>query len=325
MIRGLLAAAILLFASASARAEIVERVVAVVGEEVILLSELDHTIETMRPQLEAQIAASVPDPRERERVLDAQIAAQRPQILEELIRERLILSQAKSLGVRVSDEEIDAQIEAFAKQQKMKVEQLQEEAEGQGYTWSSYRDEWRRRMLRNRVEQRALAGRVAVSETDEMAYYEMHYAKAGPEQARLRIIFLKAPEDAKEKAKTKKKIQDIHARLKKGESFEKLAKEHSEGPNAQGGGDVGFLARGELAPEIEKAAFSQKIGASSGVIETAQGFFLVQTVERTGGDTPLFEKVRDEIREILWREHAEEAFRSWIEELEKKVNVERKL
>jgi peptidyl-prolyl cis-trans isomerase D len=138
-----------------------------------------------------------------------------------------------------------------------------------------------------------------VSDEDLHALYDEHSDRyIVPEQRRARHILISLPPDAGDDAvqKARAKAESILARLDKGESFEKLAREFSDDPgSASKGGDLGYFSRGEMTPEFEKVAFSLKKGEHSGIVKTPFGFHIIEVTDIKPQVTKPFAAVRDEL------------------------------
>ena len=114
----------------------------------------------------------------------------------------------------------------------------------------------------------------------------------------------------------------MHKKLREGEPFEKMAFTYSQGPAAKTGGDIGYFYRGEMLPEIEKAAFGMDVGEISPVIRTIFGFHIIKLI-----DKDLTEKDRSwqdhemEIKNTLYNRKYEETFKNWMEGLKSKAYI----
>lgn len=314
----------ILMPSAS-RAEVVERIVAVVGDRIVLLTELEDATEDFRQMLSLQLAGRMSE-EERDRLVNGQLESRIPLILERLIREELIYQAAAERGIRVTDEEIDEQSRIVADSQGITMEELRRRIESEGLSWQAYNEEVRKQILRVKIEQRIIAPRLDVTESDLLAFYNQHYASEGPERAHLRLIFLPAAgDDPSARRQVRRKLEGLRKQIGSGASFAELARDHTQGPNAAQGGDIGFLAKGQMIPAVEEAAFSLEPGSVSDVIEGPQGFFLIQVVDRQGGEAPPFDEVRQEIQNRIFAERREQAFNAWVEDLLDETNVERRL
>lgn len=315
-------------ATLSARAgEVIERIVAVVGEEVVLLSELENALDSLvsvnRSAFEAQAKAAGLSEDESDAWIRRQLSGQAPRVLDQLIQDKIVQVRARTLGISVTDEQVDVQIEAFLKEKGLTRAELKKQLAGQGFGWDEYRREVRLRILHTQVQQRVARG-VQVSEADERALYNQEYAGGGPAEAHLRLIFLRAGDD-EERAAAQKKMNGLLEKIRGGADFGEIAKEHTQGPAAGQGGDVGFLKKGQMIPAVEEAAFTLDAGEISEPIVVPQGVFLIQVLERRGGGTVSFEDVRGEIRERIFAQRAQKAFEAWLAEQEEALHIERRL
>jgi len=151
------------------------------------------------------------------------------------------------------------------------------------------------------------AALAAPSEDAIKAYYDEHRDDrfTAPEEVRARHILIKLPPGADEKARAaaRTKAEDVLARVKKGEDFEKLAKQVSEDPgSAAKGGDLGLFARGHMVPAFDAAAFALEPGTVSDVVETPFGFHVIKVEEKLPGGPKPLDAVRDDIVKTLTEE-----------------------
>jgi parvulin-like peptidyl-prolyl isomerase len=144
---------------------------------------------------------------------------------------------------------------------------------------------------------------------------------------KLKHILLLFPGNMDENAKAKLQADamEILKRLRMGESFDSLAARFSKGPAASDGGDVGFVEKGAMLPEVEKAAFSLDRDKISDLIESPVGFHIIKVIDRRGSGLKPIEEVRAEIKSRLEDGKIEKKFDSWISELRAKSLVEIKL
>ena len=117
----------------------------------------------------------------------------------------------------------------------------------------------------------------------------------------------------------------LHGRILKGESFEAVCAKHSQGPAADTGGDVGFVEKGVMLPEVDAVAFSLPLNQISPVIESSVGYHIIRVIDRRGEGLKSIETVRDEIRERLEIEKVEKKFMEWLAALRGKSHIEIKL
>jgi parvulin-like peptidyl-prolyl isomerase len=114
-------------------------------------------------------------------------------------------------------------------------------------------------------------------------------------------------------------------RLESGDDFGELARNFSQGPNSDKGGDCGYFKAGELLEELDRAAFSLPIGEVSPVIKTSVGYHLIKVTERGEGEAKSIDSVRDEIRQILSRELFQTELKKWVDSLKETAYISRRL
>ncbi len=148
-----------------------------------------------------------------------------------------------------------------------------------------------------------LEKKLEVTEEEIHEYFVMHPKDfTVPEKVHVKIILLKIPEGSDQKAvdEIKQKAEEVRKRIQAGESFEELAKAESQDrASAEKGGDLGSIARGSLAPELEEAAFKTQVGSVSEPVKTKQGYYLIKVEEKQPEVAKPFEAVHDEIKARL--------------------------
>lgn len=311
-----LGALLLVAAGGVAHARVVEKIAAVVGDEIILQSEV---FERSAPFL--QEIAALPNPTQRQ----ARTSALHREVLDRLIDEHLILQQATELKLSVSTEEIDRSIEQIKKDNGYNDQQLLEALRQSGHTMSSYRQELKKTLLRYKVINIAVGSKIAVSDNDVQSYYERHMKPGANVQVRASHIFIAIPENAdtatvKEKEEVARKLME---RAQAGEDFGKLAREHSQDPATRGDdGDLGYFGKGMLPKAIEEMVFSMRIGEIRGPVRADRGFHVIKLVDRKAQDVKPLADVREEIRNQLRQREMERQTKGYLGELRKKTLVE---
>lgn len=311
----LVVAALAIASPASAR--VVEKIAAVVGDEIVLTSEVeDHAAPFM------QEIAAIPNQAQRA----TRAAALRREILDRLVDERLILQQATDLKLSVSSEDVDRSIEQIRKENNNLSEaQLAEELKRAGQSMASYRQEIKKQILRYRVINIAVGSKVAVSDNDVQSYYERHMKGGDNTQVRASHIFVSIPEDADAVTlKAKQRFaHDLLARIKAGEDFAKLAKEFSQDPaTREEGGDLGFFGRGMLPKPIEEMVFSMQVGDVRGPVRADRGFHVIKLVDKRTKPVKPLSEVREELRNQLRQKEMERQTKNYLAELRKRTLVD---
>ena len=298
---------------------LLDRVAATVNGDVITLHDLE---ERAAPDLR-RVAAMPPGPardRERARVLKA--------TFDGLIAEKLFAAQVASLGIEVGDAEVDQVIEDVKKRNGLDDARLAEALQTQGMDHASYRQAVKRDLETMRVMQMKVRSKVKVSEEDVRNYWQTHPQEfKADEEVRVRHIFLAVKEGAgpAEEANVRERAARILTRLHKGDPFAEVARQSSEGPSASDGGELGWLRRGTVQPEVEKVAFGLQPGQLSEPVRTRAGFQILQVEERRGGGARPIEEVKDEIRDRLVNEQGDLYRIQFITELKKDAVIDVKL
>ena len=315
----ILAGTAAIFLCVSAQAGVADRIVAVVNDEVITLSELNNAFE---PYLE-RFTANYQGP-DREKALSETKTA----LLNRMIDNLLMEQESRKTGVTVRNEEVTDAINDMQKQRKISPEEFLKAMQREGITLDAYRKDIRDQLVRLKLIRRDIKSKVAVTEEEIGEYYRKHREDYdGKEAVRIRQILLLLPkeENPAVKEKLRADADAIHKRLLNGEPFEPLSAKFSQGPAAAEGGDIGYIEKGMIHSEVEDAAFSLPLNQISGVIESSVGFHIVQVVDRRGAGIKAIENVREEIREKIDREKMEKKFGEWLVELRKKSHIEIKL
>jgi peptidyl-prolyl cis-trans isomerase SurA len=308
-----------------AEAAIVERVVAVVGERPILLSELRQR---GRPHL-FRIAASTQNA--------SQAAAAESEMFRELLTrlvdERLEEQAADKAHLTVTPEEIDNGIRQVAAQAHLDPKQLVSEAKRQGLTEQDYRDEIRRQVLEGKLIQLRVRGRVRVTEQDARAAYS-NFVKEMSQQSPvdLRILVLSIPPGASQQTALARVTlaEELSRRGKAGEDFCHLVEAYSEDPSTKTTcGSRGPMPLQALFPELQEVAKTQKPGETSSPIvfkdPTGQQAVLVVQTVATQDKAPPYDQVKEQMMERAYVEATERQRKLWLQELRRGVYIDVRL
>ena len=284
---------------------VVDRVVAVVNDEIITMSDL-----------------------QREEALRKHEAGRNDRlVLEDMIDRKLQMAAAKRTGMDVTDKELDEAIADIIKRNKMDMLQFTMALSKEGLTLEQYRAELREQITLSRLFNKYVRSGVNVDEAEARAFYQNNPKTYSlPEEIRVRQIFLSLPDKAapEQAAAVREKAQSVYARAQKGEDFIRLVREVSQGATASQDGDLGFMQRGDALPEIEEAARPLKPGDSSSPFLCAGGYNIIKLEEVRTQVRP-FEKVKDEIMKTLYEQKVENTYRSWLQALRSESHIENRL
>ncbi|NPB09400.1 MAG: hypothetical protein GXO17_03510 [Thermodesulfobacteria bacterium] len=287
-----------------ARAVIVDRIVAVVNDEVITLSELD---EAAAP-LYKRYLAGVKNPVERDRLINEI----RRKVLREMIDDLLVAQEVERLGITVTDEEIDHFIENVKQQNGLSDEQLEEMVRAQGLTMEEYRKRIADQIKRIKLIQTQVRGRLVITEEELRDYYQKHYLSSGQTKYELAAIIIRG-EDAEEKARK------AYEELRSGADFVEVARKYSVLPDS--GKGLGTFSLEELSPEVREVIRGLKPGEFSRPVKVGDTWqiFLVIAVHAEGAKS--FEEAKPEIQQKLYQEKVDQLFQNWLKELREKSYV----
>lgn len=299
----------------TAWAAVVDRTLATVDKEVILQSDVMSEIAPDLNALRSQYSGEEFERRAQELLEKG---------LNQAVEEKILVREAKLAGIVVSDEDIEKQLETI-KARYESNDAFLKDLELYGETMSDVREDVRNRVLALRMSSRKmqeLSRQVSVSESEVAQYYEDHRSEfQRPERVRVRQIFLPVgPKD--DRSVVRARLEQLRDEIVSGADFSELAKAHSQGPAAQDGGLVGWVAQGDLIEALDQAAFSLQPGQLSDVIETPNGMHLLKVEERQGAGQATLDDVRTKIEPLLRENAAKQRYQKWMEELRKRSRVQ---
>jgi parvulin-like peptidyl-prolyl isomerase len=310
------AAALFVGAASLARAgHVVERVVAVVNDEIILDSELEQSAAP-------QYRGPDPDSPEGKKQWDET----RRKALDQMIDGKLVQQQAVELKLSVTNDEVERAVQQVKEQNKLDDATFVEALKSQGFTMEAYKKTLRKQILELKVVNTAVRARVAVSDDEVRTYYKQNERlSAGDRQSHLRQILVAVPDrggpaDVETKRRVAQKVTEL---ARSGTSFTELAKQYSDDDSSKtSGGDLGWVGKGVLVDVLDDAMASMEPGDVRGPIRTERGWVVLQLVERKAGDLKPFDEVKEQLRKQLYDEQVTKAQQSWLRELRKKAHVD---
>src|SRR5258708_2483003 len=227
------------------------------------------------------------------------------------------------MGVSVEPELIK-RLDAIRTENKLpSMEELEKAVSGQGMNWEDFKNNIRSTLLQQRVMSSEVGSHITISDEEVTKYYEAHKTEfVRPEQVALREIVVstegKKPEDLPE---LKKKAETALKRVQDGEDFAEIAKRLSDGSTKNQGGFLGVYKRGELSKELEDKVFKMKRNELTEVMETRQGFLVLQVLEHYDEGEQSLSKVKNEIMDKLYGTRMEPAMREYLKPLREQSYV----
>ncbi len=309
---------LLCYGMPSASEAVVDRVVAVVNQEIITLSEIEKLVNPIKEEIVAE------DRLERWGRLQALYQS----ALEKLIEEKLIDQEVKKNGIKVPSKEIEATLEEVKRRNAITQEELEKALSNEGLTLETYKKQIEKGLQRRKLINWSVKIETKVGEKVLRDFYEKNKDRYRPNESyRPSHILFYVPKGAspEEVQEAKKKCQEVLEKIKKGERFEEMALLYSEDASNKDGGDLGYFKKGELLPAFEREALKLKIGEVSGIVRTDFGFHIIKLLDRKGIDPLPFEEVKERVQADYYDSEMEKAFKQYLSTLKEKAVIEIKL
>nr|MBF0221398.1 peptidylprolyl isomerase [Desulfobulbaceae bacterium] len=307
----LLSFAFCLFHPISGNAEIVDRIVATVDQNIITLSELN---EEGHAYFQA-IMQNVPTQQ-----LESEMQKARKEVLDQLIERLLIQQQADKFDMKISEEDIDITIDSILMENNISIADFRHDLQTRGTSEDVYRQKVRSNMLRSRLINFLIRSKIVISEEKIQNYYNKYYANklsaSGYHILQMGFLWgdkykVKTQEEARQNAEYARK------KLLEGEDFATLAKNLSDLPSAEDGGDIGTFEEKELAAYMRDTILAMQPGETTPIIQTPVGFQILKLLSSNKDNSqPLpFNEVHDEIKTLLFRQEMEKSYDQWISDI----------
>ncbi|MBA0914434.1 MAG: peptidylprolyl isomerase [Nitrospira sp.] len=298
----LFALALLAPASLLSAGQVQDRIVAIVNSDLIMHSDMKRELAPGREQIQKEY---------RGEALAHRLRTVEYMALTSMIERKLQLQEAKVKGIEVSGQEV-----------RQTLQQMKQQGETIDETNPANLKNIQEQLILLKVVDKEVRSGVMVADSDIKRYFQGHHDRfALPEEYTISQILLR-PRSPDDTFDAKAKAADITALLKRGEPFEDLALQFSDGPNASRGGRLGLVRQGELLPGIERAIAKLVPGGISDTIETSEGFHIVRLEDKQPKQFRSYEAVRGEIQGLVFQQKSEDVFQAWLEELKNKAYIE---
>ncbi|MDX2433937.1 MAG: SurA N-terminal domain-containing protein [Desulfobacterales bacterium] len=309
-----------LCAALSYGGDYVDRVVAVVNDDVILQTELEKAGGEYFERIRMKAPAGE---------VESAIEKARGEVLSSLIDNMIVKQKAAELGLTVEEAEIDNAIAQILSDNNATLEEFRKELDKVNVSMQDYRDNLRNQILQSRLVGQQVRSRIVIVEEDIKEYYEKEYTQEKGESGYyiLQIGFNwknLVTLDGVSQEEAREKAEAIRARVLAGESFGELARSYSDFPSATDGGNLGLIKKDEMAAYMRDAILSMHPGDISPIIETGSTFQFFKLLSSREGDLVVkapYESVKDEIREILYRQEMEKDYKAWVENLREQAYI----
>ncbi len=295
-------------------AEVLDRVIAKVNDEIITLSEVQERTVRELGRLRSIENENIPVVEDIMR-----------KVLNRMIEDILILGQGKKIGITISDDRVLAALDEIKNTNSLTDEELIAMLEAESQTLEEYKDTIRDQILLSKVISIEIKNRIVVSEKQILRYYENNkkeFWQAGKVKAS-HILFLMDETLTQTEKNTKEALAEkVLQKIREGVDFVDLAKAYSEDVSADSGGDLGELERGKMVPELERVVFSMREGEVSGIVRSPYGLHIIKVNQISPGRTIGLEDVRSQIVNAERLKRFEKAFDDYVAKLKENAFIE---
>jgi peptidyl-prolyl cis-trans isomerase SurA len=295
---------------------VVDRVIAVVNNDVITLSELHDALAYYLYESKEQVR---PDQEE----------ALRRRILERLVETRLQLQEATREQITAEEAEVEEELAQVQKRLKAGSRaEFEETVRAQGLTLETVKRRIREQVMIQKVVRRKVHMRISVTESEIEQYLLENREKLETGlayQARHILLVPAAPADEPAWEAARARAEEVWAKILAGEDFAELARRYSQDPTARDGGDLGVLKQGELAEEVERRMLRLRPGEASAPFRTPLGYHLVRLEWKDSLSGEALGQAKQQIREILFRQKYAARLQAWLAEIRKRAVIDIRL
>lgn len=316
-----LPAAVPTLTAGSAQAGVVERVVAVVGRDAVLLSELRRRA---RPVL-LQIYERVPAGPQRSAVESEMYK----ELMQQMVDEKLIQLAADRSQRRITSDEVDNGMRNLAAMQGLSPDELVKAAKNSGLTEAELRAQVARQVLEQKMLSLRVMPRVRISSEDvKLGYQKLRRDERRQLGFRPQWLVLVVPPGSSDEAKIERRqlAEQIVAQARGGADFAKLVATYSDdGETKAKSGDLGMLKPGRLAQPLEEATMGLEVGEISAPVFHSNAYVILRVVERDPSTLPPLEQAHERIASEVYTERLQKARRQWLDELKRSTYVDVRL
>ena len=297
---------------------VVEEIIARVNNEIITKSEYDKSLASAEEDAKQEC-----ENRCTPQQLTTATDERKKSALRDLIDQALLVQRGKDMSISVETDVIK-QLDQIRIQNKLPdMDALEKAVTSQGLNWEDFKNNIRSHLMTQKVIGQEVGSHINIPESESKKFYEEHKAEfIGPESVALREIVVST--DGKKEADLadlKKKAETARKRVDDGEDFSEIAKRVSDGTTKEQGGYLGIYKHGELAKPIEDKVFSMKKNGLTDVLETKQGFLILQVLEHYDEGQQSFDKVKEKIMNQLYETRMQPALRDYLKTLREQSYV----
>jgi len=297
-------------------AEIVDRIVAIVNNEVISLYELDQTA---APYIQKVKESQYPPDVERQVLFEI-----RSQVLNELINQKLTDQELKQQNISVSENEVDNTIERLKESRQITDEELRKFLEDEGITYDEYWKQTKRQILRARLVNLEVRSKIVITEQDIKDYYNQHIAEYGGEKKyKLSNIFIRVSPVATEYERNSARnvMESILAELEAGKPFDTLKNIEIDSNQRLEGGDLGEFSLEDLSSHLREIIEKLNTGEFTPVLQEPFGYQIVYVEKKIESAGKSLTEATNEIEDKLFNQIVDQRYQSWLQSLRDRSHI----
>jgi peptidyl-prolyl cis-trans isomerase SurA len=289
-------------------AEVTDRIIAIVNDDIVTLREVEKFVAVEKKGRYSSMNEYLTSLALRDKV-------------DNFIEALLITQQSKKLHIEVDSKEVDGAIENIRKQNLITDTQLREQLMRDGMDYKEFREGIRLRMIRSKVLARAVAQDIAVNDKYLEDYYKKNTADFVDEEYKLQQIFI-----SRQRQNGAQRAAEALALIHEGKPFGEVAREFSDDePSKNQDGDIGFVKKDDLLPELREAIKLLITGSYTRIVQTPYGFHIIKLNEVKKEAPPPFDSVKEKVKEALYQTEAEKRYKEYVKKLRSVAYVEIKV
>jgi peptidyl-prolyl cis-trans isomerase SurA len=297
-------------------AEVIDRIVAVVNNDVITLNDLNNQL---KPYIEKITAMGYPPDKERQMIFKV-----REDVLNQMIDQQLTDQEITRYKITTSDKDVDNTIERVKQSNSLTDEAFRQALAKEGITYEEYRKKTREHILRSNLVNREIKSKVVITKEDVKAYYDAHPELYGfEEKYHLANVMIRYPEtpDYATRMQAQQKMAEILQELRAGKSIEAVIQDFSSSAVKVIGGELGTFSLSSLDPKIREAVKEMAPGQYSEIIETDFGPQIFRLLDKAKTASKTVEEASAEIENKLYKDIVDQKFTKWLQELRSRSHV----
>ncbi len=291
--------------------EVIDKILVVVNDEVITQGEVDRRVAPLYEQYKTMYETLE---------LKEKVEEAYKSVLEQLINDKLVISEARRRGMEIADKEIDEELNKV-KKRFGSDEEFYLTLDKQGISPEELKENYKSSLMAKKLIDVEIGSKITITPIEIVEYYGNHKQEfMSPEMVKVRSILIKIKEDRGSEASLNL-AKEILGRLQNGEDFAEIAKVYSDDMHASSGGDMGYITSGEMIKRIDDVIFSLKEGETSGIVRTDLGFHFFKVEDKKEARLRDFDEIKGGIEKFLFNSKIQKRLKEYIHELRENAYI----